>query len=205
MSRFVREICSSRSPMHSPVTSKPQCSVPFHIQESGQISLPSHVLKDKVCLGLIMLAILHGLIKALKWHHKICVQLSQQILDLFHACEQQNEDLEKKERCRAQLQIDIQRLFPCMSDHCVQLQCKDWWALYEMVLCLIQVRGYSWQGRLWTVSGVGPVMLIYVLLFKIDQWVCFSVSGNITLTGNRLYMYLLHVHWCCPCLFVILG
>lgn len=42
-------------------------------------------------------------------------QLSQQILDLFHACEQQSEDLEQKEFCRAQLQIDIQRLFPCMS------------------------------------------------------------------------------------------
>lgn len=42
-----------------------------------------------------------------------CPQLSQQILDLFHACEQQNDDLEKKEHCRAALQRDIQTIFPC--------------------------------------------------------------------------------------------
>uniref|UniRef100_A0A9J8CPT4 polynucleotide adenylyltransferase n=1 Tax=Cyprinus carpio carpio TaxID=630221 RepID=A0A9J8CPT4_CYPCA len=41
-----------------------------------------------------------------------CPQLSQQILDLFHAYEQQNEDLEKKEHCRAALQRDIQTIFP---------------------------------------------------------------------------------------------
>ncbi|XP_073695836.1 poly(A) RNA polymerase GLD2 [Garra rufa] len=40
-------------------------------------------------------------------------KLSQQILDLFHACEQQNDDLEKKEQCRAALQRDIQTIFPC--------------------------------------------------------------------------------------------
>ncbi|RXN21187.1 poly(A) RNA polymerase GLD2-like protein [Labeo rohita] len=40
-------------------------------------------------------------------------ELSQQILDLFHACEQQNDDLEKKEHCRAALQRDIQTIFPC--------------------------------------------------------------------------------------------
>ncbi|XP_053530544.1 poly(A) RNA polymerase GLD2 [Ictalurus punctatus] len=84
---FVREIRSpTRSPMHPPVSSKPACSVPLLKAESSQNSLPSHVIKDK---------------------------LSQQILDLFHTCEQQSEDLEKKEFCRAQLQIDIQRLFPC--------------------------------------------------------------------------------------------
>uniref|UniRef100_A0AAY4BNN4 polynucleotide adenylyltransferase n=1 Tax=Denticeps clupeoides TaxID=299321 RepID=A0AAY4BNN4_9TELE len=37
----------------------------------------------------------------------------QQILELFQSCEQQSEDLEKKELCRAQLQTDIQRIFPC--------------------------------------------------------------------------------------------
>lgn len=40
-------------------------------------------------------------------------QLSQQILDLYLSCQQQDDDLEKKELCRAQLQRDIQRLFPC--------------------------------------------------------------------------------------------
>ncbi|XP_043095987.1 poly(A) RNA polymerase GLD2 [Puntigrus tetrazona] len=40
-------------------------------------------------------------------------KLSQQILELFQAYEQQNEDLEKKERCRAALQRDIQTIFPC--------------------------------------------------------------------------------------------
>uniref|UniRef100_A0A8C9TK78 polynucleotide adenylyltransferase n=1 Tax=Scleropages formosus TaxID=113540 RepID=A0A8C9TK78_SCLFO len=38
--------------------------------------------------------------------------LSQQILALFQACQQQNDDLEKKERCRAQLQKEIRALFP---------------------------------------------------------------------------------------------
>uniref|UniRef100_A0A671L2H6 polynucleotide adenylyltransferase n=1 Tax=Sinocyclocheilus anshuiensis TaxID=1608454 RepID=A0A671L2H6_9TELE len=41
-----------------------------------------------------------------------CPQLSQQILNLFHACEQQNDDLEKKEQCRAALQRDIQTILP---------------------------------------------------------------------------------------------
>ncbi|MCJ8746834.1 hypothetical protein PDJAM_G00146380 [Pangasius djambal] len=86
-SGFVRELRSPpHSPMHPAVTCKPACSVPFLKEESSQNSLPSHVVKDK---------------------------LSQQILDLFHTCEQRSEDLEKKEFCRAQLQIDIQRLFPC--------------------------------------------------------------------------------------------
>ncbi|KAL2092090.1 hypothetical protein ACEWY4_011888 [Coilia grayii] len=39
-------------------------------------------------------------------------KLSQQILDLFISCQQQDDDLEKKELCRAQLQRDIQMLFP---------------------------------------------------------------------------------------------
>ncbi|XP_058230296.1 poly(A) RNA polymerase GLD2 [Hemibagrus wyckioides] len=84
---FVREVCSPiHSPMRHVVTSTPQCSMPFLREESSQSSLPSHVIKDK---------------------------LSQQILDLFHTCEQKSEDLEKKEFCRARLQTDIQRLFPC--------------------------------------------------------------------------------------------
>ncbi|XP_042562491.1 poly(A) RNA polymerase GLD2 [Clupea harengus] len=39
-------------------------------------------------------------------------KLSQQILELYLSCQQQDDDLEKKELCRAQLQRDIQRLFP---------------------------------------------------------------------------------------------
>ncbi|XP_061119809.1 poly(A) RNA polymerase GLD2 [Conger conger] len=39
-------------------------------------------------------------------------KLSQQILELFQACQQQSDDLQKKEVCRAQLQREIQRLFP---------------------------------------------------------------------------------------------
>ncbi|KAM9447023.1 poly(A) RNA polymerase GLD2 isoform 1-T1 [Clarias gariepinus] len=91
-SGFLRETCSPiHFPVHPLVTSKPHCSVPLPRQEAiptqtNQNSLPSYVIKDK---------------------------LSQQILDLFHTCEQQSEDLEKKEFCRAQLQIDIRRLFPC--------------------------------------------------------------------------------------------
>ncbi|XP_056314480.1 poly(A) RNA polymerase GLD2 [Danio aesculapii] len=40
-------------------------------------------------------------------------KLSQQILNLLFACEQQSDDLEKKESCRAALQNDIKRIFPC--------------------------------------------------------------------------------------------
>ncbi|MBN3276907.1 GLD2B polymerase, partial [Polyodon spathula] len=39
-------------------------------------------------------------------------KLSQQILQLFQTCQQQSDDLEKKELCRAELQREIQRLFP---------------------------------------------------------------------------------------------
>lgn len=39
-------------------------------------------------------------------------KLSQQILEIFQACQQQNNDLEKKELCRAELQREIQRIYP---------------------------------------------------------------------------------------------
>ncbi|XP_065517925.1 poly(A) RNA polymerase GLD2 isoform X4 [Lathamus discolor] len=39
-------------------------------------------------------------------------KLSRQVLELFQACQQQTSDLHKKEVCRAQLQTEIQRLFP---------------------------------------------------------------------------------------------
>lgn len=39
-------------------------------------------------------------------------KLSQQILELFETCKQQASDLKKKELCRAQLQREIQLLFP---------------------------------------------------------------------------------------------
>ncbi|XP_043919648.1 poly(A) RNA polymerase GLD2 isoform X2 [Protopterus annectens] len=39
-------------------------------------------------------------------------KLSQQILDIFQACQQQVSDLEKKELCRAELQREIQRVYP---------------------------------------------------------------------------------------------
>uniref|UniRef100_A0A8C7LMN4 polynucleotide adenylyltransferase n=1 Tax=Oncorhynchus mykiss TaxID=8022 RepID=A0A8C7LMN4_ONCMY len=39
-------------------------------------------------------------------------QLSGQMVELFEACQQQSTDLERKELCRAQLQREIQRLFP---------------------------------------------------------------------------------------------
>uniref|UniRef100_A0A8B9H3L3 polynucleotide adenylyltransferase n=1 Tax=Astyanax mexicanus TaxID=7994 RepID=A0A8B9H3L3_ASTMX len=88
--RAVDETCSPvHSPMHTPGTSKPVGCVPSLREESYQNAysgFPPSIVKDK---------------------------LSQQILDLFLACEQQNEDLQKKESCRAQLQWDIQLLHPC--------------------------------------------------------------------------------------------
>lgn len=39
-------------------------------------------------------------------------KLSQQILDLFQACQQQVTDLKKKDVCRAELQREIQQIFP---------------------------------------------------------------------------------------------
>ena len=41
-------------------------------------------------------------------------KLSQQILELFEACQQQVSDLKKKELCRTELQREIQLLFPRM-------------------------------------------------------------------------------------------
>lgn len=40
------------------------------------------------------------------------LQLSQQILDLFQACQQHVTDLKKKDVCRAELQREIQQIFP---------------------------------------------------------------------------------------------
>ncbi|KAM6289390.1 poly(A) RNA polymerase GLD2 [Aegotheles albertisi] len=39
-------------------------------------------------------------------------KLSQQVLDLFQACQQQTCDLDRKELCRTELQREIQRIFP---------------------------------------------------------------------------------------------
>ncbi|XP_032069115.1 poly(A) RNA polymerase GLD2 isoform X2 [Thamnophis elegans] len=39
-------------------------------------------------------------------------KLSQQVLELFQACQQQTYDLNKKELCRTQLQREIQQIFP---------------------------------------------------------------------------------------------
>ncbi|XP_068278519.1 poly(A) RNA polymerase GLD2 isoform X1 [Nyctibius grandis] len=39
-------------------------------------------------------------------------KLSQQVLELFQACQQQTCDLNKKELCRTQLQRELQRIFP---------------------------------------------------------------------------------------------
>lgn len=39
-------------------------------------------------------------------------KLSQQIVDLYELWQQQEHDLERKEQCRSQLQLDIQTLFP---------------------------------------------------------------------------------------------
>ncbi|KAJ8396573.1 hypothetical protein AAFF_G00016390 [Aldrovandia affinis] len=76
------------SPTLSPHTPKPTGCVP-PVKEEPQHSAPETppppVTKDK---------------------------LSQQILDLFQACQQQDDDLQKKEVCRAQLQREIQWLFP---------------------------------------------------------------------------------------------
>uniref|UniRef100_A0A8B9P6Y7 polynucleotide adenylyltransferase n=1 Tax=Apteryx owenii TaxID=8824 RepID=A0A8B9P6Y7_APTOW len=39
-------------------------------------------------------------------------KLSQQVLELFQACQQQTSDLNRKELCRTELQREIQRIFP---------------------------------------------------------------------------------------------
>ncbi|KAF4112942.1 poly(A) RNA polymerase GLD2 [Onychostoma macrolepis] len=83
-----KEICNSSSsvPTCSSATSKTGGCVPSLREGSHQSTIHPSSVNDK---------------------------LSQQILDLFHACEQQNDDLEKKEHCRAALQRDIQTIFPC--------------------------------------------------------------------------------------------
>lgn len=44
----------------------------------------------------------------------VCVQLSQQVLELFQTCRQQAFDLDRKELCRTELQREIQLIFPRM-------------------------------------------------------------------------------------------
>lgn len=82
-----RDACNSyiSVPAYSSPTSKPGGCVPSLREGSHQSTLNPSSVNDK---------------------------LSQQILDLFHACEQQSDDLEKKENCRAVLQRDIQTIFP---------------------------------------------------------------------------------------------
>ncbi|XP_062873689.1 poly(A) RNA polymerase GLD2 [Trichomycterus rosablanca] len=86
----VSETCSLvHSPMCPIVTSTQTGCVPSLGEKScldAVLSLPPHIIQDK---------------------------LSQQILELFHTCEQRREDLERKEFSRAQLQRDIQSIFPC--------------------------------------------------------------------------------------------
>ncbi|XP_077087830.1 poly(A) RNA polymerase GLD2 isoform X4 [Siphateles boraxobius] len=82
-----RDACNSyiSVPAYLSPTSKPGGCVPSLREGSHQSTLNPSSVNDK---------------------------LSQQILDLFHACEQQSDDLEKKENCRAVLQRDIQTIFP---------------------------------------------------------------------------------------------
>ncbi|XP_051750289.1 poly(A) RNA polymerase GLD2 [Ctenopharyngodon idella] len=81
-----REACNSYSsvPTCSSPTSKPGGTVPSLREGSHQSTFNPSSVNDK---------------------------LSQQILNLFHACEQRKDDLEKKEHCRAALQRDIQTIF----------------------------------------------------------------------------------------------
>lgn len=68
-------------------------------------------------------------------------KLSQQILELFETCQQQTSDLKKKELCRAQLQREIQLLFPrtsayfaCPSCLCSCLQTADFFTVSSAFL-----------------------------------------------------------------------
>lgn len=113
----------------------------------------------------------------------MCVKLSQQVLELFQACQQQTCDLNRKELCRSELQREIQRIFPCMfwiwllniGLNVVEVHNSSLlWAttchtrFYPVVL-FVQVAGSFWLGPLWMGLALVQVMGIYVWWLKKNQ------------------------------------
>ncbi|KAJ8286971.1 hypothetical protein GJAV_G00045480 [Gymnothorax javanicus] len=82
-----------------------------HVQGKGRSpTLLPHTLKPAGCVPPLRSESLHNVTATPLPPAKD--KLSQQILELFQACQQQTDDLQKKEICRAQLQSEIQHLFP---------------------------------------------------------------------------------------------
>ncbi|KAI1905228.1 hypothetical protein AGOR_G00013960 [Albula goreensis] len=85
-------------------------ATPHHRSQGCSPALSPHMPKPAGCMPLLRGDPQFGIQETLLLPAKD--KLSQQILDLFQACQQQSDDLEKKEVCRAQLQREIQWLFP---------------------------------------------------------------------------------------------
>lgn len=106
-------------------------------------------------------------------------QLSQQILDLFYTCEQKNEDLERKEFCRALLQTDIQRIFPCMSTFSLLSRCSS--ALYRQIKSYFKPCCPTYRGK--DISG----RVVSEWFRKSDQWCWFMSRCS---RGSCKFIYL---------------
>ncbi|XP_066568083.1 poly(A) RNA polymerase GLD2 [Amia ocellicauda] len=99
----------------SPPRGVQKSSVPSHVEVCGPVlssgtALSPRTPKPAGCVpplgGELHPSVIDGPLPPVK------DKLSQQIMELFQVCQQQADDLEKKELCRAQLQREIQRLFP---------------------------------------------------------------------------------------------
>lgn len=91
----------------------------------------------------------------------VCVQLSQQILELFQACRQQASDLDRKELCRTELQREIQLIFPRMF----------WIWLLNISLHLLHVCDSSFLSNCNTSHDVIFLLLFYYREQTFFGWV----------------------------------
>ncbi|NXX85038.1 GLD2 polymerase, partial [Urocolius indicus] len=83
-------------------------------------------------------------------------ELSQQVLELFEACQQQTCDLERKELCRTELQREIQQIFPHS----------------RLFLVGSSLNGFgtrSSDGDLCLVIKEQPITFIFNIIFQVNQ------------------------------------
>lgn len=116
----------------------------------------------------------------------LCPQLSDQMVELFEACQQQSSDLSRKEMFRARLQQDIQRVYAGVYD-CIQ----------SLLLWLSVVFSYSLNvflavARLYltgsSMNGLG--------CRSSDADLCLVLKGNVSISDSLQWMSLYMCNIC---------